>query len=187
MRHPRITRIATNLLARVVCLAVAAFLPGASPAEPAAATSADSAVRAFYRAHFARRDLMAICREGIDRDRPHLTPELYRLLRNELDRYDKEASAHGGSANFKPFVVGDVFTASEELPDAFRVGAAAGDRRKARVPVTFTWKDGATPPKTVTVVAVSSGGRWAIDDVLYPDGINLVDLLSRPEYDSFGT
>jgi hypothetical protein len=174
------TRIVANLLTGALLLA-------AAPSAPAAPAAAASAVRAFYRAHFARRDLMAICREGVERERPRLTPELYRLLRGELDRYDKEAAAHGGPANFKPFVVGDVFTGTEELPDAFRIGTATGDGRKARVPVTFTWKGGAQPAKTVTVVAVSAGGRWAIDDVVYPDGINLVDLLSRPEYDSFGT
>ena len=42
-------------------------------------------------------------------------------------------------------------------------------------------------PKTVTVVVVSDGGRWSIDDVLYPDGVSLVELLGRLEYDSFGT
>lgn len=170
----------------LICLLAATVAAAAvPPAGPSAATTA------FYRDHFARRDLMALSREGVDRSRSYLTERLRGLLARELDRYDEEAAKHGGPSAFKPFVAGDVFTGSETLPDDFRAEhATVSEGRVARVPVTFTWT---TPPegddaaKSVTVVLKKDTGRWLVDDVIYPDGGSLVDLLSRPEYDSYGT
>lgn len=165
------------LLAAALVLAPA---PGRSPAAEA---------EAFYRFHFARPDMMYLCRACLERERRFFTPKLARLLVYELDRYDKAAAANGGPANFKPFVAGDVFTGTEETPDTYRLGRAEVSGATAKVPVTVRWTgaNAGNPDRTVTVVMTRAGGRWLVDNVIYPDGNDLVDLLGRPEYDSYGT
>lgn len=133
---------------------------------------------------------MPISREGVARAKPFLTARLHGLLVHELDRADEAVAANGGPGQFKPFVVGDVFTGSEELPDDFRIGRSAIAADAARVPVTSTWRrpnESGDTTRDVTAVLRREGGRWLVDDVVYPDGNTLVDLLSRPEYDSYGT
>jgi hypothetical protein len=133
---------------------------------------------------------MPLSREGVERARPFLTERLHGLLARELERAAEAAAAHAGPEAFAPFVAGDVFTGTERPPDAFRRGRVTVSGTTARVEVASVWT---APPETrdaaraVTVVLRRVGGRWLVDDVVYPDGGSLVDLLSRPEYDSYGT
>jgi hypothetical protein len=162
----------------------------AAPGAAAPPRTPEAAVEAFYRFHFAKRDLMYLCRESVARERQWLTPKLHRLLVYELDRFDKAAAANGGPQNYKPFIAGDVFTHSEGPADAFRVAGAERAGQTARVRVFASWsaesEDGARE-LGMTVVVVRVGGRWLVDNVLYDDGDDLVDLLSRPDYESYGT
>ncbi len=172
-------------MSTILLLAVLATTGAAAPPR-----TPEAAVEAFYRFHFARRDLMYLCRESVARERAWLTPKLHRLLVHELDRYDEAAAANGGPQSYKPFVAGDVFTHSEEPADAFRVAGAERTGETARVRVFASWsKDSSDGARELgmRVVVVRVGGRWLVDNVLYDDGDDLVDLLSRPDYESYGT
>ena len=164
-------------------LALAATAAAAPPRTPA------GTVEAFYRFHFERRDLMYHCRESVARERRWLTPRLHKLLVYELDRYDRAAAANGGPQNYKPFIAGDVFTHSEEPADAFRVEGAETTGATAKVRVVASWRESSDGPREVeiTVVLARERGRWLIDNLLFDDGDDLVDLLSRPDYESYGT
>ena len=176
-----LTRALSTILVLVAIAAPAAATPPRTP---------EAAVEAFYRFHFAKRDLMYLCRESVARERAWLTPKLHDLLVHELDRYDVAAAANGGPQNYKPFIAGDVFTHSEGPADTFRVGGAERSGQTARVRVVAVWsedsEDGAREVG-MTVVVVRVRGKWLVDNVLYDDGDDLVDLLSRPDYESYGT
>jgi hypothetical protein len=166
-------------------VAAVAFSVSAQPPKSPAET-----VEAFYAFHLEQPKIMYLCRESVKREGRWFTPRLRDLLSYELDRAAKAAAAHGGPDQYKPFVAGDVFTSSEDSADSFRVGVATITGDTAKVPVACLFTRGPVieaPRKDVVVVVVLVDGAWLIDNVLYGDGSDLVDLLSRPDYDSYGT
>ena len=76
--------------------------------------------------------------------------------------------------NEPPPINGDPFTNSQEYPDRFVPGRAAGSGTRTIVPVRFgDDKQG----KVVEFELVKIAGQWRLDDVRYEDGATLRGLL----------
>ena len=170
--------------ASVALLLTCLFAPAPAPARQRAGSPA-AVVSAYARFHLQRKDLAYMCRECVEREKAWFTPELYRLLVAEMDRYDKAAAENGGPDNYKPFVAGDVFSGREDTARSFRVGRVK--QAAGRATVQVTWFFGEEPKNPVWIVLVRRGREWLIDDVIYSARDTLVDMLNRPEYDSYGT
>lgn len=173
-----------------VAVAAASLLLGslaASGRGPVRLPPPEQSVASFFAHRFERRDLLRISDAAVSRDRPYLTRRLHDLLRREIARTAEAAKASPEPAAFEPFIGGDPFTGTVDPPDGIRTGRVVRSGSTARVEVTGVASVEAPEPRTVTVVVVAAGSRWLVDNVVYQDGSDLVDLLSRPEYDSYGT
>lgn len=143
-----------------------------------AAAGAARAAESFYRYHFARD--RGFTRANVVQRRRWLSPELYRLMLNELRREAAFRKAHPDEV---PFMTGDPFTDAQEYPDNFTVGRATVRASTATVPVTFGWRDVAQK-QTLQVELLKVGGRWLIHDVRREGSAGLLKLLRRPVYES---
>ncbi len=173
--HKTATPVA--LLASLILFAVPAPHVQSQTARRAA-TDAARAAESFYRYHFARD--RGFLRANIVARRRWLSPELYRLMLNELRREAAFRKAHPDEV---PFMTGDPFTDAQEYPDTFTVGRATVRGNRANVPVTFGWRDVAQK-QTLQVELLKHGGRWLIHDVRREGSAGLLKLLRRPVYES---
>lgn len=73
-----------------------------------------------------------------------------------------------------PLINGDPFTDSQEYPTGFVLGEALLQDSEAIVPVLFQDFD---RQKRVEMVLHREGSRWLVDDLRYPDGETLRELL----------
>ena len=143
-----------------------------NPADPAS-----SAVRAFYRFHFAHNK--AFTARNVRQRQPWLTPELHKLLLDELKREAEESKAHPDEA---PYFEGDPFTDSQEPPDSFRVGKSDVNGDRAKVPVTLLWSARTSrgrDKRDIVIELSRAGNRWLVNDVINSDGKRLRDELKR--------
>jgi hypothetical protein len=173
--HKTATPVA--LLASLILFAVPAPHVQSQTARRAA-TDAARAAESFYRYHFARD--RGFLRANVVQRRRWLSPELYRLMLNELRREAAFRKAHPDEV---PFMTGDPFTDAQEYPDTFTVGRATVRGNRANVPVTFGWRDVAQK-QTLQVELLKHGGRWLIHDVRREGSAGLLKLLRRPVYES---
>lgn len=102
-----------------------------------------------------------------------LAPWLTAALVHRLERWLAQAV----SQDEPPELNGDPFTNSQEPPDAFELAPARVQGRQARLTVSFFGP--AQARSRVQLVLVQRGGRWQVDDVHYPDGVRLAQLLGR--------
>ncbi|MFY9608682.1 MAG: DUF3828 domain-containing protein [Blastocatellia bacterium] len=158
----------------VLSLAVgfSAFGYGSSPREAALSTA-----RSFYRFHLAHnKDFTA---RNVQQRKRWLTPELYKLLIEELKREAEESKSNPDEA---PYFEGDPFTASQEYPDSFRVGKVDLEGELTKVTVTLLWSARTSrgrDKRDIVVEMKSAGGRWLIADIINNDGTRLLDDLKR--------
>lgn len=145
---------------------------GSSPRDTALSTA-----RSFYRFHLAHnKDFSA---RNVQQRRRWLTPELYKLLLDELEREAQESRANPDEA---PYFEGDPFTASQEFPDSFRVGKVDLESELAKVTVTLLWSARTSrgrDKRDIVVEMKRAGGRWLIADIVSNDGTRLLDDLKR--------
>lgn len=145
-------------------------------AEPPGLDGARALVQAFYADHF--RGDRTFTPASVKAKSRFLAPDLQRACLAKL----AEDAARG--ADVAPDVEGDPFTDSQEGPTAFRLGRIHSTTGGARLAVTFTWQDGASP-RTLTVVLKNLQAGWRIDDLRYAEDRSLRQLLkpsgSRPE------
>jgi hypothetical protein len=165
------------LLASLILFASPSRQAHAQPASPAARAAARAA-ESFYRFHFARD--RGFTRANVVQRRRFLSPELYRLLLNELRR---EAAFRKARPDEVPFMTGDPFTDSQENPEIFAVDVAEVSGNKASVQVTFSWRD-VEQGHALEVELLRAGGRWLIHDVRRAGSAGLLKLLRRPVYES---
>lgn len=169
----------TNIISRVgitlvLSLAVGSFTVGygSSPRDAALSTA-----RSFYRYHLARnKDFTA---RNVEHRKRWLTPELYRLLLEELKREAEESKANPDEA---PYFEGDPFTGSQEYPDSFRVGNADLEGGLAKVTVTLLWSARTSrgiDKRDIVLEMKRAGGGWLICDIVSNDGTRLLDDLKR--------
>ncbi len=139
-------------------------------AEPAGLDAARALVQAFYADHF-KGDL-AFTEASLKAKARFLAPDLHRAC------LAKQRADAAKGPDLVPDVDGDPFTDSQEYPAAFKLGRIHSTPGGARLPVTFTWKDG-HPPRTLTVVLRNLQTGWRIDDLRYAEGRTL-RLLLKP-------
>lgn len=94
---------------------------------------------------------------------PALLARLERWLR-QLQRADEV-----------PAIAGDPFSNTQEYPDAFTLAPARVQGDRAEVMATFT--GAGIRPSRVTLQLQRQGGTWRVDDLRYPDGSRLSQLL----------
>lgn len=82
--------------------------------------------------------------------------------------------ARPSSADEVPVIDGDPFTDSQEYPRRFAVGQARVSGETAEVPVRFS---DAFSERTITYLLRYKGGAWQLEDLRYPGGGTLADLL----------
>lgn len=170
--------IAPFLLLAALILAASSAPRASAQTAGGAAADAARAAESFYRFHFARD--RGFLRANVVERRRFLSPELYRLVMNELRREAAFRKAHPDEV---PFMTGDPFTDAQEYPDTFAVGAAVVSGNTARVPVTFGWR-GVEKKQTLEVELIRRAGRWLVHDVRRDGGAGLLKLLRRPVYES---
>jgi hypothetical protein len=147
----------------VLCLA--AFGLGA---QDPSLESARKLVQAFYATHM--KGDMSFSEASLKAKEKFLTPDLMKAA------LAKQAEDSARGTELVPDVDGDPFTDSQEYPSGFKLGKVHSTEGGARVPVTFTWKAG-NPSRTLTVVLKNLQTGWRIDDLRYPSGKSLRQLL----------
>lgn len=130
--------------------------------------SARKLVQAFYAEHM--KGDMAFSEASVKSKARYLAPDLLKAC------LSKQADDAAKGPEAVPDVDGDPFTDSQEYPDAFKLGRIHSSGGGARIPVTFTWKNG-NPPRTVTVILKNLQSGWRIDDLRYAEGRTLRQLL----------
>lgn len=104
-----------------------------------------------------------------------LAPRLTPALLHHLERWLAQAADAGNDE--PPELNGDPFTNTQEPPDAFELAPARVQGRRATLGVSFFGP--AQARSHLHLVLRQDGGRWRVDDVRYPDGVRLVQLLGR--------
>ena len=170
----------TNRAYRPVVLVIAAaLLPGLNVVAQTGNSNnaASRAVHSFYTFHLARNKDFTV--RNISLRKRWLTPELYRLLLDEL-RY--EAIRSKTNPDEAPYFEGDPLTNSQEYPDSFRVGDSEVSGRIARVTVTMLWSEKTSrgrDQRDIVVELAKSGAGWLISDIIDNQGSRLRDELKR--------
>lgn len=95
-------------------------------------------------------------------------------LSGRLQQRIAEYLARPATVDAVPAVDGDPFIDSQEYPPRFAVGKAVVANGVAEVPVRFA--DGFRD-RTVVYRLLREGGAWQVDDLSYPGGVHLLDLL----------
>jgi hypothetical protein len=129
--------------------------------------AAGRAVAAFYRFHLAHD--MAFTEDNLGQRQNRLSPDLYRLLADELQR--------PSAADEAPYINVDPFTDTQEYPTGFQIVQSEHDHGKVKVKVDFALLP---QRRTVIVQLIPVADRWLIDDLTYEDGQSLRGLLSAP-------
>ena len=157
----------------LLLLCVEAGSAGQNPGPREAART----VRSFYTFHLARNKDFNL--RNIRLRKRWLTPELYKLLLDEL-RHEAEArKAHPDEA---PYFEGDPLTDSQEYPDSFRVGNAEISGNLAKATVTLLWSARTSrgrDKRDIVVEVTKSGAGWLINDIINNQGSRLSDELKR--------
>ncbi|MEK6406111.1 MAG: DUF3828 domain-containing protein [Acidobacteriota bacterium] len=138
---------------------------------------ASAAVRSFYAFHLAHNKDFTV--RNVQQRKRWLTPELYKLLLNELKRQAEESKAHPDEA---PYFEGDPLTDSQEYPDSFRVGKTDVSGDQAKVTVTLMWSARTSrgrDKREIVVEVTKSGQAWLINDVINNEGSSLRDELKK--------
>ena len=171
------TKTMSRALLTAALIAVFAATPQATTraavaSQKGGASQAAAVVRAFYAHHFARSQC-CFDEAGLRRRRQWFTPSLYNALLREVL---KEMPA-----DEVPYIDGDPFTGSQEMPADFSVGHASAGGGRAAVSVLLRWADrGKTVERrTLRVELTRAGGVWRIDDIRYPDGQSLRGHLKQ--------
>lgn len=125
----------------------------------------ESAVQALLLRHLAGD--MALTRESLAAKAETLTPRLQAQLARWLARPQR--------ADEVPDIAGDPFSNTQEYPDAFSLAPARVQAERAEVSVTFT--GAALRPSKVRMLLRRVGNGWRVDDLGYPDGSRLSQLL----------
>jgi hypothetical protein len=128
--------------------------------------SARKLVQAFYADHL--KGDMGFTKASVKAKSRYLAPDLLKAC------LVKQAENPGPDT--VPDVDGDPFTDSQEYPTGFKLGKARSAAGGARIPVTFSWREG-TPPRTLTVILKNLQAGWRIDDIRYPEGGTLRQLV----------
>lgn len=123
-----------------------------------AAEKPESIVWKFYEYHFTHD--MGFTRETLAARKQWLAPDLMAAAQTYFARPENPDEV--------PAIDGDPFTDTQEYPDRYDVDKPELSKGKARIPVTFYWKD-VNQPRSVTVVLTQSGEHWLISDVEYPE------------------
>jgi hypothetical protein len=141
------------------------------PDKDAPATAARARLQAFYAYHFAHK--REITRQTLDARRKWLASGLYNLLRYELGRKLPPDEA--------PYIEGDPFTNSQEVPSQFRIGQVRVSGPRAGADVQFTWTEGGkvVSKRTCVVKLAHESGTWKISDILGDRRQSLADDLRR--------
>ncbi len=142
-----------NIL-RAFCIFNVAFLIAASAGcsipnlETSQCSETRDAVKRFYSFHFGND--MAPTRDNLSARKPYLTDRLF----NSLWAVDS--------------IAGDYFTASSDVPKAFRVGECkVVSPEKTTFQVLLLWRDDTrSEQKEVAVDMVKQGDKWLVDGVL---------------------
>ena len=172
-----------NHRARIILLIGIALILSLGVGDSAAAqktSSKDPAlslVRSFYQFHFAHNKNFTT--RNVQQCKRWLTPELYKLLVDELKRQAQESKAHPDEA---PDFEGDPFTDSQEYPDSFRAGESQVDGDLAKVTVTLLWSAKTSrgrDKRDIVVELTRSIGGWLINDVINNEGSRLRDELKK--------
>jgi hypothetical protein len=143
-----------------------------SPRDPAL-----SFVRSFYQFHFAHNKNFTT--RNVQQRKRWLTPELYKLLLDELKRQAQESKAHPDEA---PDFEGDPFTDSQEYPDSFRAGESHVNGDLSKVTVTLFWSAKTSrgrDKRDIVVELTRSTGGWLINDVINNEGSRLREELKK--------
>lgn len=130
--------------------------------------SARKLVQTFYAEH--TKGDMGFAEGSLKAKGKFLAPDLLKAC------LTKQADDAAKGPEAVPDVDGDPFTDSQEYPDAFKLGRIHSSGGGARIPVTFTWKNG-NPPRTVTVILKNLQLGWRIDDLRYAEGRTLRQLM----------
>jgi hypothetical protein len=136
-----------------------------------------SLVRSFYQFHFAHNK--GFTTRNVQQRKRWLTPELYKLLLDELKRQAQESKAHPDEA---PDFEGDPFTDSQEYPDSFRAGESQVNGDLSKVTVTLFWSAKTSrgrDKRDIVVELTRSTGGWLIKDVINNEGSRLRDELKK--------
>ena len=161
-------------------IAVILFLGAMGLAGAQTASSRDAAsraVRSFYTFHLARNKDFTV--RNVRLRKRWLTPELYKLLLNELKREAEHSKTHPDEA---PYFEGDPLTDSQEYPDSFRMGKTEVSADRAKVTVTLLWSSRTSrgrDKRDIVVEAVKNRGGWVINDIINNEGSRLQDELKR--------
>ena len=140
--------------------------------------TAEGAVKSFYTFHFSHSKDSRL--KNIGQRRRWLTSELDDLLLAEYQREDREQTTHPDEV---PYIEGDVFTDSQEYPTTFRLGKVDTAEDRAKVTVTFIWREKTkeVDRRDEVLEVVLRNGKWLINDLVSSDGRKLNDLLKRKE------
>ena len=161
----KISIFAASLIA--LCLyAPVGGVSGAPSPQTQQGSAPEAVVNTFYKYHFAHD--MAFDPGSVKHRSVWLTPDLVKACEAYFSLPQDPDEA--------PDIEGDPFTGSQEYPDTYALGSATVADTMARVPVTFTWKDGHSTHGTVVLKKLS--GKWLIDDVEFPDQDSVRKLLA---------
>lgn len=154
---------AAGALLRAALLILA--LAGPALAQPSTPTAV---VQALLASHLAGD--MALTRASLAPKAAWLTPALQARLERWLALPQDPDEA--------PDINGDPFSNTQEYPSAFSLAPARVQGHRAELTATFT--GAGIRPSRVTLLLRRAGGEWRVDDLRYPDGSRLTQLLGGP-------
>jgi hypothetical protein len=173
-------RISSNCASRIAVtisvLSAVSVLNAAPPQPtPAGMPSPQKQVRSFLTFHLAHPG--GLTPKDLQARKRWLTPTLYRLLQHEVERETAFRAKHPDDV---PFIDGDVFLNSQEVPNGYRIATSQGND----VPVHFQYgKTTHLVRYRMQSVPGIPHAEWRINDVI-SEGESLVKTLQRPNYDS---
>jgi hypothetical protein len=139
--------------------------------------AAAKTVRSFYTFHLAHKKGFTV--SNVRLRKGWLTPELYKLLLDELKRAAAASKAHPDEA---PDFEGDPLTDSQEYPSSFRTGKSEVSGDLAKVTVTLLWSAGTSrgrDSRDIVVEVKRTETGWLINDIISNQGSRLSDELKR--------
>ncbi|MES2460345.1 MAG: hypothetical protein V4671_07165 [Armatimonadota bacterium] len=168
-------RIKRRLLLTAVLLGMTGTVLSAAPTRPPArsASSPQQQVRSFLTFHLAHEG--SLTAKNLEARKAWLAPALYNALKREIARGKAFQAKHPDEV---PFIDGDVFVNSQEIPTAHRILPGKG------ADVTVEFRSGPAARVVRYRMALSGAkptGQWRIEDVI-TDGESLMKVLQRSDY-----
>ena len=172
-----------NHRARIILLIGIALILSLGAQDSAAAQKTNprdpalSLVRSFYQFHVAHNKDFTT--RNVQQRKRWLTPELYKLLLDKLERQAQQSKAHPDEA---PDFDGDPFTDSQQYPDSFRVGESHVNGDLAKLTVALFWSAKSSrgrEKRDIVVELTKSIGGWLINDVINNEGSTLREELKK--------